>query len=91
MTYLILVTVAAGRVGGVGSLVEEALQRRGLPVRAMVWREGERAEALSTASACRLVRLFSRKRSSLSQSRPFRSSSMPDEDAPIKCQRTWAS
>jgi uncharacterized protein YbjT (DUF2867 family) len=33
MTHPILVTGAAGRVGG---LVVEALQRRGLPVRAMV-------------------------------------------------------
>jgi len=37
----------------VGGLVVEALQRRGLPVRAMVRREDERAEALSTASAYR--------------------------------------
>ena len=46
MTHPILVTGAAGRVGGVGGLVVEALQRRGLPVRAMVRREDERAEAL---------------------------------------------
>jgi hypothetical protein len=32
MTHPILVTGAAGRVGGVGGLVVEALQRRGLPV-----------------------------------------------------------
>lgn len=50
MTHPILVTGAAGRVGGVGGLVVEALQRRGLPVRAMVRREDERAEALSTDS-----------------------------------------
>ena len=56
MTHPILVTGAAGRVGGVGGLVVEALQRRGLPVRAMVRREDERAEALSTASAYRFVR-----------------------------------
>ena len=87
MTYTILVTGAAGRVGVVGGLVVEALQRRGLPVRAMVRREDERAEALSTASA---YRLFSRDRSSLSQSRPVRSSLMPDEDASIECQRTRA-
>ena len=43
MTYPILVTGAAGRVGGVGGLVVEALQRRGLPVRAMVRREDDRA------------------------------------------------
>ena len=48
MTHPILVTGAAGRVGGVGGLVVEALQRRGLPVRAMVRREDERAEAPST-------------------------------------------
>ena len=36
-----------------GGLVVEALQRRGLSVRAMVRREDERAEALSTASAYR--------------------------------------
>ncbi len=46
MTHPILVTGAAGRVGGVGGLVVEALQRRRLPVRAMVRREDERAEAL---------------------------------------------
>ena len=45
MRHPILVTGAAGGVGGVGGLVVEALQRRGLPVRAMVWREGERAKA----------------------------------------------
>ena len=32
MTHPILVTGASGRVGGVGGLVVEALQRRGLPV-----------------------------------------------------------
>ena len=56
MTHAILVRGAAGRVGGVGGLVVEALQRRGRPVRAMVRSEGERAEALSTASAYRFVR-----------------------------------
>jgi nucleoside-diphosphate-sugar epimerase len=44
MTHPILVTGAAGRVGGVGGLVVEALQRRGLPVRAMVRRQDKRAE-----------------------------------------------
>ena len=43
MTHPILVTGAAGRVGG---LVVEALQRRGLPVRAMVRREDERTVSL---------------------------------------------
>ena len=42
----ILVTGAAGRVGGVGGAVVEALRRRGLPVRALVRREDERADAL---------------------------------------------
>ena len=70
MTHPVLVTGAEGRVGGAGGLVVEALQRRGLPVRATVRREDERAEALSTASAYRFVRLFSRNRSSLSQSPP---------------------
>jgi NAD(P)H dehydrogenase (quinone) len=42
----ILVTGAAGRVGGVGGAVVEALRRRDLPVRALVRRDDERAEAL---------------------------------------------
>ena len=42
----ILVTGAAGRVGGVGGAVVEALRRRGLPVRALVRRDDERADAL---------------------------------------------
>ena len=56
MSHPMLVTGAAGRGDGVGGLVVEALQRRGLPVRAMVRREDERAEALPTASAYRFVR-----------------------------------
>jgi len=56
MTHPVLVTGAAGRVGGVGGLVVEALQRRCLPVRTVVRREDEHAEALSTASAYRFVR-----------------------------------
>src|SRR5438105_1087028 len=51
MTHPILVTGAAGRVGGVGGLVVEALRRRGLPVRATVRREDERAEALRATGA----------------------------------------
>src|ERR687886_398110 len=51
MTHPILVTGAAGRVGGVGGLVVEALRRRGLPVRALVRREDERAEALRATAA----------------------------------------
>src|SRR5262245_14152676 len=46
MMHPILVTGAAGRVGGVGGLVIEALRRRGLPVRALVRRHDDRADAL---------------------------------------------
>ena len=79
------------RVGSAGGLVVEVLQRCGLPVRAIVRREDESAEALSTASAYRFVRLLLRNRSGLPQNRPLRSSRMPDEDASIECQRTWES
>jgi NAD(P)H dehydrogenase (quinone) len=48
---LILVTGAAGRVGGVGRTVVEMLRRRGLPVRALVRREDERAGALRALGA----------------------------------------
>jgi uncharacterized protein YbjT (DUF2867 family) len=47
----ILVTGAAGRVGGVGGAVVEALRRRGLLVRALVRREDERAGALRATGA----------------------------------------
>src|SRR3954449_5504465 len=47
----ILVTGAAGRIGGVGGAVEAALRRRGLPVRALVRREDERAVALRATGA----------------------------------------
>jgi NAD(P)H dehydrogenase (quinone) len=47
----ILVTGAAGRVGGVGRTVVETLRRRGLPVRALVRREDERADALRALGA----------------------------------------
>ncbi|MFJ9444563.1 NAD(P)H-binding protein [Kitasatospora sp. NPDC101235] len=47
----ILVTGAAGRVGAVGRSVVEDLRRRGLPVRAMVRRDDERAEALRATGA----------------------------------------
>jgi NAD(P)H dehydrogenase (quinone) len=47
----ILVTGAAGRVGGVGGAVVEALRRRDLPVRALVRREDERAAALRATGA----------------------------------------
>ena len=51
MTHPILVTGAAGRLGGVGGLVVEALLRRGVPVRALVRREDERALALRATGA----------------------------------------
>ena len=47
----ILVTGAAGRVGGVGRMIVETLRRRGLPVRALVRREDERADALRALGA----------------------------------------
>jgi NAD(P)H dehydrogenase (quinone) len=47
----ILVTGAAGGVGAVGRTVVELLRRRGLPVRALVRREDERAQALRATGA----------------------------------------
>ncbi|MEO3854043.1 NAD(P)H-binding protein [Acrocarpospora sp. B8E8] len=47
----ILVTGAAGGVGAVGRTVVELLRRDGLPVRALVHREDERAEALRVMGA----------------------------------------
>ena len=47
----ILVTGAAGRVGGVGGAVARELLRRDLPVRAMVRRDDERADALRLIGA----------------------------------------
>ncbi len=47
----ILVTGAAGGVGGVGSAIVEMLRQRGLPVRALVHRQDERAEALRATGA----------------------------------------
>src|SRR5262247_2929311 len=47
----ILVTGAAGRLGGVGRTVVATLRRRGLPVRALVRREDERADALRALGA----------------------------------------
>jgi NAD(P)H dehydrogenase (quinone) len=47
----ILVTGAAGQLGGVGRTVVSLLLKRGLPVRAMVRREDERAAALRAAGA----------------------------------------
>src|SRR5437763_15089698 len=47
----ILVTGAAGQLGGVGRTVTELLLARGLPVRALVRREDDRAAALRAAGA----------------------------------------
>ena len=51
ISNLTLVTGAAGHVGGVGRMIVEALRRRGLPVRALVRREDERADALRALGA----------------------------------------
>jgi NAD(P)H dehydrogenase (quinone) len=47
----ILVTGAAGKLGAIGRTVTHLLLDRGAPVRAMVRREDERADALRTAGA----------------------------------------
>jgi NAD(P)H dehydrogenase (quinone) len=47
----ILVTGAAGQIGGVGGMVVRILRQRGLAVRALVRREDERAEALRSTGA----------------------------------------
>jgi len=47
----ILVTGAAGSVGAVGRAIVEILRRRGLPVRALVRREDDRANALRATGA----------------------------------------
>ncbi|MCW2916891.1 MAG: hydroxylase [Actinomycetia bacterium] len=47
----ILVTGAAGSVGAVGRTVVDVLRQRGLPVRALVRQEDDRAEALRTTGA----------------------------------------
>jgi NAD(P)H dehydrogenase (quinone) len=51
----ILVTGAAGQVGGVGRTIVSKLRERGLPVRAMVHREDERAAALRAIGAETIV------------------------------------
>src|SRR5688572_1025571 len=47
----ILVTGAAGRIGGVGRSVVELLRQRNLPVRALVRTDDERAAALRATGA----------------------------------------
>jgi NAD(P)H dehydrogenase (quinone) len=47
----ILITGAAGRVGGVGGAVVEMLRQRNLPVRALVRRDDARADALRAIGA----------------------------------------
>src|SRR5437763_7199932 len=51
----ILVTGAAGQLGGVGRAVTSLLLERGLPVRALVRREDDRAAALRAAGAAVVV------------------------------------
>lgn len=51
MAYPILVTGAAGRVGGIGRTVVELLLKQDLPVRAMVRSEDERAQSLRDIGA----------------------------------------
>src|SRR5215470_7812576 len=53
--YPILVTGAAGRVGAVGRTVVAMLRERDLPVRALVRRDDERADALRAIGAEVLV------------------------------------
>src|SRR5271170_2431779 len=47
----ILVTGAAGKIGGVGHSIVTMLRQRGLPVRALVHREDARADALRATGA----------------------------------------
>ncbi|HYP06820.1 MAG TPA: SDR family NAD(P)-dependent oxidoreductase [Bryobacteraceae bacterium] len=51
MSHPILVTGAAGRVGGIGRAVAEMLLKRGKPVRAMVRSDDKRARALRDIGA----------------------------------------
>jgi len=51
MASPILVTSAAGRVGGVGRTVTELLLKQGKTVRAMVRNDDERAQALRDMGA----------------------------------------
>ena len=56
----IVVTGAAGRIGGVGRTVVELLRQRNLPVRALVRREDERATALRATGAEVVIRDLTR-------------------------------
>ncbi len=56
----ILVTGAAGRVGGVGHTVVELLRKRGLPVRAFVHHDDDRAASLRTIGAEIVVGVLTR-------------------------------
>src|SRR4051794_22808523 len=51
MATPILVTGAAGRVGGIGRTITELLLKQGKPVRAMVRNEDQRAQALRDMGA----------------------------------------
>src|SRR4051794_37828406 len=51
MAHPILVTGAAGRVGGVGRMVADLLLKQGKSVRAMVRKEDERSESLRAMGA----------------------------------------
>jgi NAD(P)H dehydrogenase (quinone) len=51
MKDYILITGAAGRLGGVGRTIVEILRERNLPVRALVRREDERSDALRAIGA----------------------------------------
>ena len=51
MKDYILVTGAAGRLGGVGRTIVEILRERNMPVRALVRYEDERSDALRAIGA----------------------------------------
>jgi uncharacterized protein YbjT (DUF2867 family) len=55
MANPILVTGAAGRVGSIGPTVTKLLLKQGKPVRAMVRKEDERAQALRDMGAAVVV------------------------------------
>ena len=60
----ILVTGAAGRIGGVGGEVVNILRRKGLPVRALVRTDDHRAKALRATGAEVVVGDLTRTRTS---------------------------